>query len=125
MQIQEVRPEDLLVEQFITEQIEAIRQAVGEGLAVNALSGGVDSAVVTLLGHRALGERLKTYFIENGLMRAGEPQRIVEIFAALGVTVEIVDAGGPQAQFRRRVKKDSRLFTTPASRRSGVHVGTS
>ena len=40
---------------FIDEQIQAIRQAVGDGLAINALSGGVDSSVVTVLGHRALG----------------------------------------------------------------------
>jgi GMP synthase (glutamine-hydrolysing) len=56
----------------------------------------VDSSVVTLLGHRALGDRLKTYFIQNGLMRAGEPERVVELFAGFGVKVELVDA---QAEF--------------------------
>ena len=40
---------------FIDEQVDSIRQAVGDGLAINALSGGVDSSVVTVLGHRALG----------------------------------------------------------------------
>ena len=89
---EEIRLQDLDVEAFIEEQVEAIRQGVGDGLAVNALSGGVDSSVVTLLGHRALGERLKTCFIENGLMREGEPQYIADVFAALGVPVEIVDA---------------------------------
>jgi GMP synthase (glutamine-hydrolysing) len=92
MEIQEIRLQDLDVEAFVEEQVKQIRSQVGDGLAVNALSGGVDSSVVTLLGHKALGERLKTYFIENGLMRQGEPQRVVEIFAALGVPVEIVDA---------------------------------
>jgi len=47
---------------------------------------------VTLLAHRAIGERLKTYFIENGLMREGEPEQIVSWFADLGVRVEIIDA---------------------------------
>jgi len=61
-------------------------------LAVNALSGGVDSSAVTLLGHRALGDRLKSYFVDHGLMREGEPEMVVETFAGLGVKVELVDA---------------------------------
>jgi GMP synthase (glutamine-hydrolysing) len=65
---------------------------VGEGTAINALSGGVDSSVVTMLGHKALGKRLKTYFIDNGIMREGEPQRIKAVFKELGVTVEIIGA---------------------------------
>ena len=92
MEIQEIRLQDLDAEAFIEAQVKAIGEAVGEGLAVNALSGGVDSSVVTLLGHRALGDRLKTYFIDNGLMREGEPQHIAGIFGGLGVKVEILDA---------------------------------
>ena len=92
MDTHEILLKDLSAEAFIDEQVSAIREAVGDGLAVNALSGGVDSSVVTLLGHRALGDRLKTYFIENGLMREGEAQHVVDVFASLGVTVEIVDA---------------------------------
>ncbi len=92
MEAQEIQLQELKVEAFIDEQVKAISEAVGDGLAVNALSGGVDSSVVTLLGHRALGDRLKTYFIENGLMREGEPQYVVDVFDALGVKVEIVDA---------------------------------
>ena len=79
MEAQEIQLQDLNVEEFIAEQVKAIGQAVGDGLAVNALSGGVDSSVVTLLGHRALGDRLKTYFIENGLMREGEGQYVVDV----------------------------------------------
>ena len=92
MELQEIELQGLNTEAFIAGQVKAIGEAVGDGLAVNALSGGVDSSVVTLLGHRALGERLKTYFIENGLMREGEAQYVVDVFAALGVPVEIVDA---------------------------------
>lgn len=77
---------------FINEQVGAIRDAVGSGLAINALSGGVDSSVVTVLGHRALGDRLKTVFIDNALMREGEPQRVVKTFADLGIPVQCVDA---------------------------------
>jgi GMP synthase (glutamine-hydrolysing) len=92
MQLREITLEELNPEAFIEEQVAAIRSAVGTGIAINALSGGVDSSTVTLLGHRALGERLKTYFIENGLMREGEPQRIVSLFAELGISVEVIDA---------------------------------
>jgi len=77
---------------FIAEQVRAIKDAVGDEIAINALSGGVDSSVVTLLGHEALGNRLKTYFIENGLMREGEPEQVVDWFADLGVEVNVVDA---------------------------------
>ncbi|HER44432.1 MAG TPA: ExsB family transcriptional regulator, partial [Candidatus Eisenbacteria bacterium] len=90
--IREIRIEDLKPEEFIEEKVAEIAAAVGGGLAVNALSGGVDSAAVTMLGHRALGGRLETYFVENGIMRQGEPERIKTIFEGLGVPVEIVDA---------------------------------
>ena len=92
MAIEEIPVEKLKVEKFIEEKVDEISRTVGEGLAVNALSGGVDSSVVTMLGHRALGDRLKTYFVENGIMREGEPERIRSIFEGLGVPVEIVDA---------------------------------
>ncbi|MFH1320461.1 MAG: ExsB family transcriptional regulator, partial [Bacteroidota bacterium] len=65
---------------------------VGNGLAINALSGGVDSSVVAMLGHKALGDRFKSYFIDNGLMREGEPEHIVSMFKNLGVTVELTDS---------------------------------
>jgi GMP synthase (glutamine-hydrolysing) len=77
---------------FIEEQIASLRQTVGDGLAINALSGGVDSSVVTAIGHRALGDRLKTVFLDNALMREGEPERVVKTFADLGIPVELVDA---------------------------------
>ena len=90
--IQEIKAEELDTEKFIAEKVETIRAAVGGGLAINALSGGVDSSTVTMLGHRALGERLRTVFIENGLMREGEAERVVALFNKLGVPVEVVEA---------------------------------
>jgi len=77
---------------FIAEQAAELKATVGGGVAINALSGGVDSAVCTALGHRALGAQLKTYMIDNALMREGEPQRVVAIFRGLGIPVELVDA---------------------------------
>jgi GMP synthase (glutamine-hydrolysing) len=90
--IKEITAKELNTESFINERVKEIKDAVGEGTAINALSGGVDSSTVTMLGHRALGKRLKTVFIENGLMRAGEPEQVSGFFRALGVSVEIVDA---------------------------------
>ena len=58
----EIRAAKLNAEQFISEKVSGIRKIVGKGIAINALSGGVDSSVVTALGHRALGDRLKTCF---------------------------------------------------------------
>ncbi len=77
---------------FIEEQITSIKEKVGETKAINALSGGVDSSLVTVLGHRALGEQLRTVFIDNALMRKGEPEYVVKTFASLGIEVELVDA---------------------------------
>jgi len=77
---------------FVEEEIESIRSAVDGRLAINALSGGVDSSVVTVLGFRALGDRLKTVFVDNALMREGEPERVVETFKAMGIPVERIDA---------------------------------
>ncbi|MBN2491898.1 MAG: ExsB family transcriptional regulator [Planctomycetes bacterium] len=92
MTIREIPAATLDPEAFLAEQVEAIRREVGDGRAINALSGGVDSATVTMLGHRALGERLRTVFVENGIMREGEAARVAGIFKPMGVAVEIVDA---------------------------------
>ena len=92
MAIREITLEALNAAEFIADKVADIRAAVGDEIAINALSGGVDSSVVTMLAHKAIGSQLKSYFIENGLMRQGEPQQIVEWFAELGVPVEIVDA---------------------------------
>jgi GMP synthase (glutamine-hydrolysing) len=92
MTIQEIPAAGLDPKQFIDEQVKFIRQAVGPNTAINALSGGVDSSAVTLIGHKALGDRLKTYFIDNGLMREGEPEQVVRLFRDLGVQVHLVDA---------------------------------
>lgn len=90
--IVEITAQELDSGRFIEDQVGAIRAAVGKGKAINALSGGADSSTVTMLGHRALGERLKTVFIDNGLMREREPERIAALFGQLGIPVEVIDA---------------------------------
>ena len=98
---------------FVEEQIAFIRELVGSGIAINALSGGVDSSVVTVLGHRSLSDRLKTVFIDNGLMRKGEPERVVKIFADMGIPVERVDA---RADFLSALKG----LTDPEDKRNAI-----
>ncbi|MEK6755959.1 MAG: asparagine synthase-related protein [Bacteroidota bacterium] len=90
--IKEITAKDLNPRRFIDEKVKEIKAAVGGGMAINALSGGVDSSTVTMLGHRALGKQLKTVFIENGLMREGEPEYVASLFRKVGVKVEIIDA---------------------------------
>ncbi len=90
--IKEITAKELNTERFINEKVNEINIAVGDGMAISALSGGVDSSTVTMLGHRALGKRLKTVFIENGLMRDGESAEVAGFFRNLGVTVEVIDA---------------------------------
>jgi GMP synthase (glutamine-hydrolysing) len=77
---------------FASAQIAHIRRTVGSAAAVSALSGGVDSAVTTVLGHKALGRRLKVLFIDDGLMRQDEPQTVKRTFAGLGIRVTVIDA---------------------------------
>ncbi len=90
--IKEITARELNIDGFINEKIKEIKEIVGDGMAINALSGGVDSSTVTMLGHRALGKRLKTLFIDNGIMREGEAGQVVGLFRNLGVKVEVIDA---------------------------------
>ena len=98
---------------FVDEQIAELQSTVGDGIAINALSGGVDSSVVTALAHRALGKQLKTYFIDSALMREGEPRNVAKAFADLGIPVELVDA---RKQFLDALKG----LTDPEEKRCAV-----
>jgi GMP synthase (glutamine-hydrolysing) len=113
MKIEEMEMKDLDPQRFIEEKTAEIASLAGSGLAVNALSGGVDSSTVTILGHKALGDRLKTYFIDHGLMREDEPQRIVSLFKELGVQVELVDA-------RREFLNALKSVTDPEEKREAI-----
>ena len=92
IKMKEIKASHMNVEKFIDDQVRKIREAVGDGLAINALSGGVDSCVVTALGHKALGDRLKTCIIDNGIMRENEPAKVAAAFKKLGIKVEVVKA---------------------------------
>ena len=111
--IKEIKQTELNTEEFIKEKAREISELVGNGVAINALSGGVDSSAVTMLGHEALGDRLKTYFIDNGIMRKGEPQKIAKIFKELGIKIEIINA---QDEFFNALKG----ITDPEEKREAI-----
>jgi GMP synthase (glutamine-hydrolysing) len=111
--IKEIKAQELNTDLFIDEKVKEITATVGDGIAINALSGGVDSSTVTMLGHRALGKHLKTVFIQNGLMREGEPEMVAGFFRKLGISVEIVDA---QKEFLAALKG----ITDPEKKREAI-----
>ena len=78
---------------IVENAVEAVRRQVGDGRAICALSGGVDSAVAAAITHAAIGDRLTCVFVDNGVMRAGEPLQVQETFRAnLGIRLHFVDA---------------------------------
>src|SRR5579875_2265602 len=78
----------------IDEAIASIRQQVGSERLICALSGGVDSAVAALLVHRAVGDQLTCIFVDNGCMRAGDREQVIETFIkTLHIPLRAVDAG--------------------------------
>ncbi|MFQ6094149.1 MAG: glutamine-hydrolyzing GMP synthase [bacterium] len=78
---------------FVQESVKAIRERVGEKKVISALSGGVDSSVVAVLIHRAVGDRLTCIFVDNGVLRYKEAERVMATFRDhFHIDVRFVDA---------------------------------
>ena len=82
-----VRPQDMqrittpeLANKFIDEQIALLREQIGDGKVLLALSGGVDSSVVAALLIKAVGDQLTCVHVNHGLLRKGEPEQVIEVF---------------------------------------------
>ena len=77
---------------FIEEQVATIRDAVGNGRAIIACSGGVDSTTAAVLASHALGKNLLVVYVDTGLMRKGETDQVTETLKGLGSTFKVVHA---------------------------------
>ncbi len=111
---------------FVAESIERIRREVPEK-AIVAASGGIDSTTAALLVERALGERARAIFVDTGLLRAGEVERVTEFFRASGLRFEVARAADrffaalegvsdPEEKRRRIGAAFIRLFEEEATR---------
>jgi GMP synthase (glutamine-hydrolysing) len=78
---------------FITESITRIQSQVGESKVICGISGGVDSSVTAALIHRAIGDQLTCIFVNNGLLRQGEPEEVISILTSnMGINLIYSDA---------------------------------
>jgi GMP synthase (glutamine-hydrolysing) len=77
---------------FITDTVEALKKQIGDKKVIMALSGGVDSTVAATLIHRAIGNNLSGIFVDNGLLRKGEYQQVLDTYKTIGLNVKGVDA---------------------------------
>ena len=78
---------------FVETSVRKIRETVGSENVVLGLSGGVDSSVAAVLLHKALGDQLTCIFVNNGLLRKGEAEEVLETFrSGIGLHLEYVDA---------------------------------
>jgi GMP synthase (glutamine-hydrolysing) len=78
--------------QFIKEQVEEIRNTVGDKKVVSATSGGVDSVACAAIANQAIGKQLKTFFIDDGLMRLNEGPTVISKLREQGIQIDLVDS---------------------------------
>lgn len=90
--------------EFVEDKVEWLKSEIGSGRAIIALSGGVDSSVTAVLGFKAIGDRLKAVFLEDGFMRIGEARSVVEVFSRLGLKVEVYDVQDEFIEALRGIK---------------------
>ena len=121
-----------LAEAFISEQVEAIRQQVGDKKVLLALSGGVDSSVVAALLIKAIGRNLVCVHVNHGLLRKGEPEQVIAVFRnqmnANLVYVDAVDrfldklAGVSDPEQKRKIigAEFIRVFEEEARKQDGI-----
>ncbi len=81
---------------YLTTETARLQETIGDGKAIAAVSGGVDSTVAALVARRALGERLFPVFIDTGFLRVGEPENVKSRLGepSVGLKVKLVKAGG-------------------------------
>ncbi len=116
---------------FVEQQLEQIREQIGQGTAMLAVSGGVDSTVCAALMHKAIGDRLHCIMVDNGMMRSGEVEMTCQTFSDMGISLQLVEAsdrffevleGVEDADEKRRLVGATfgRVFEEQAERMGGV-----
>lgn len=121
-----------LADAFIEEQVEEIRNQVGEKKVLLALSGGVDSSVVAALLIKAIGRQLVCVHVNHGLLRKGEPEEVVKVFRdemdANLIYVDAIDrfldklAGVEEPEKKRKIigAEFIRVFEEEARKQEGI-----
>ncbi len=100
--------------QFIEDAIRAVRKRVGKEHIICGLSGGVDSSVVAILLHRAIGPQLHCVFVDNGVLRAGEVEQVDKTFRqSFGLDLHVVRAG-------KQFLNDLKGVTDPETKRKRI-----
>jgi len=84
--------QDWTPDQFIETTIADLKNKLGHDKVVMALSGGVDSTVAAVLVHKAIGKNLSCIFVDNGLLRKGEFEQVLESYKGMGLNIKGVDA---------------------------------
>jgi GMP synthase (glutamine-hydrolysing) len=77
---------------FVSDTVASLKQQIGGGKVIMALSGGVDSTVAATLIHRAIGDRLVGIFVDNGVLRKNEFQQVLDTYQQIGLNVKGIDA---------------------------------
>ncbi len=83
---------DWTSESYVEQAVEEIKRKVGTDKVLLGISGGVDSTVAAMLIHRAIGDQLTSFFIDNGLLRKGEFEEVLTKYNELGLNVTGIDA---------------------------------
>jgi len=139
MMTNNVRPADMQrietaaqAQEFIEQQITLIKEQVGDGKVLLALSGGVDSSVVAALLIKAIGQQLTCVHVNHGLLRKGEPEQVIKVFRdqmnANLIYVDAVDrfldklAGVSDPEQKRKIigKEFIDVFAEEAAKLNGI-----
>lgn len=100
---------------YIDQEVAYLRERIGDGKAIMAISGGVDSTVCAMLMHRVIGDRLRCVFVDTGLLRKGEAEMVAHAFReSLGLEPVVVDA-------RERMLSALSGIIDPKKKRRVVH----
>ncbi|MEM3704006.1 MAG: 7-cyano-7-deazaguanine synthase [Candidatus Bathyarchaeia archaeon] len=80
------------MEDVLKQMVKEVEEEVGNGKAIIALSGGIDSSVATAVAAKAIGDRLTAVFVDHGFMRENEPDFVKEVFQKFKINLVVVNA---------------------------------